>query len=208
MCTSTYHIVIVWYGQGVTWTSAVFESLLSEFNVGYLMLTRAVYEELGKYGDVENQVLCRQRLEELDPSIRYCNYKMGLSNIQGSDLLDLSTQDGPGLDLLQSKLEAVMEEARLRQAVSMTELEWLGHKLLVRNEKTRMCILKGQQLERDLKESQLPAEKKLTTYDKMFVAYQDAKRHIREDLVRLQLWNFYELSFLLREDLLDAFNFQ
>jgi hypothetical protein len=45
----------------------------------------------------------------------------------------------------------------------------------------------GQQLERDLKESQLPAEKKLTTYDKMFVAYQDAKRHIREDLVRLQL---------------------
>jgi signal recognition particle subunit SRP68 len=77
-----------------------------------------------------------------------------------------------------------MEEARLRQAVSMTELEWLGHKLLVRNEKTRMCILKGQQLERDLKESQLPAEKKLTTYDKMFVAYQDAKRHIREDLVR------------------------
>ncbi|CAM6030711.1 unnamed protein product [Sphagnum balticum] len=145
---------------------------------------RAVYEELGKYGDVENQVLCRQRLEELDPSIRYCNYKMGLSNIQGSDLLDLSTQDGPGLDLLQSKLEAVMEEARLRQAVSMTELEWLGHKLLVRNEKTRMCILKGQQLERDLKESQLPAEKKLTTYDKMFVAYQDAKRHIREDLVR------------------------
>ncbi len=85
--------------------SAVFDSLLSEFNVGYLMLTRAVYEELGKYGDVENQVLCRQRLEELDPSIRYCNYKMGLSNIQGSDLLDLSTQDGPGLDLLQSKLE-------------------------------------------------------------------------------------------------------
>lgn len=74
----------------------------------------------------------------------------------------------------------------------------------------RFCLWlgAGQQLERDLKESQLPAEKKLTTYDKMFVAYQDAKRHIREDLVCLQLWNFYELSFLLREDLLDAFNFQ
>lgn len=67
--------------------------------------TRAVYEELGKYGDVENQVLCRQRVEELDPSIRYCNYKMGNVNIQGSDLLDLRNQEGPGLDLLQSKLQ-------------------------------------------------------------------------------------------------------
>lgn len=66
--------------------------------------TRAVYEELGKYGDVENQVLCRQRVEELDPSIRYCNHRMG-DVIQGSDLLDLSKQDGVGLDLLQSKLQ-------------------------------------------------------------------------------------------------------
>jgi len=65
---------------------------------------RAVYEELGKYGDVENQVLCRQRVEELDPSIRYCNHRMG-DVIQGSDLLDLSKQDGLGLDLLQSKLQ-------------------------------------------------------------------------------------------------------
>ncbi len=105
-CTQA-HTTLCLCGMDGAWPgpSAVFDSLLSEFNVGYFMLTRAVYEELGKYGDVENQILCRQRLEELDPSIRYCNYKMGLSNIQGSDLLDLSTQDGPGLDLLQSKLE-------------------------------------------------------------------------------------------------------
>ncbi|KAJ7549597.1 hypothetical protein O6H91_07G059500 [Diphasiastrum complanatum] len=129
---------------------------------------RAVYEELGKYGDVENQVLCRQRVEELDPSIRYCLYKMGRSNMKESELLDLSTQEGPGLDLLQGKLEAVMAEARLQQAVSLTELEWLGHKFPVKNEKTRVCILK---------------DKKFTFYDKIFMAYQDAKRHIRDDLV-------------------------
>lgn len=85
--------------------SAPFDDPKSGNCVLYLMENRAVYEELGKYGDVENQVLCRQRVEELDPSIRYCSYKMGNSNIQGSDLLDLSTQEGPGLDLLQSKLE-------------------------------------------------------------------------------------------------------
>ncbi|GLT83857.1 hypothetical protein SLE2022_021250 [Rubroshorea leprosula] len=29
---------------------------------------KAVYEELGKYGDVENQALCRERVEELEPT--------------------------------------------------------------------------------------------------------------------------------------------
>ncbi|KAJ7549593.1 hypothetical protein O6H91_07G059500 [Diphasiastrum complanatum] len=147
---------------------------------------RAVYEELGKYGDVENQVLCRQRVEELDPSIRYCLYKMGRSNMKESELLDLSTQEGPGLDLLQGKLEAVMAEARLQQAVSLTELEWLGHKFPVKNEKTRVCILKAQEMEKDLlspTSNSLVADKKFTFYDKIFMAYQDAKRHIRDDLV-------------------------
>jgi hypothetical protein len=38
--------------------------------------------------------------------------------------------------------QVVIEEARSKQAVSVTELEWLGRKLPVNNEKTRMCILK------------------------------------------------------------------
>ena len=37
---------------------------------------KAINEELGKYGDVENQVLCHERVEELEPSIRYCLHKL------------------------------------------------------------------------------------------------------------------------------------
>ncbi|XP_075636601.1 uncharacterized protein LOC142608815, partial [Castanea sativa] len=40
---------------------------------------RAVYEELGKYGDLENQVLCRERVEELRPSTRYCLHRFRCS---------------------------------------------------------------------------------------------------------------------------------
>jgi signal recognition particle subunit SRP68 len=29
---------------------------------------RVVYDELGKYGDVENRVLCRQRVDEMEPN--------------------------------------------------------------------------------------------------------------------------------------------
>ena len=67
---------------------------------------RAIYEELGKYGSVENQVLCRQRVDdELEPNIRYCLYKMGRSNMNEAELLSLSAQGTPGIDLFKEKLE-------------------------------------------------------------------------------------------------------
>ncbi|GAU25472.1 hypothetical protein TSUD_71260, partial [Trifolium subterraneum] len=104
---------------------------------------RAVYEELGKYGDLDNQVLCRERVEELEPSIRYCLHKIGQSNLQASELLNIGDMEGPALDLFKAKLEAAMAEARSQQAASMTEFRWLGHRFPISNAKTRVAILKG-----------------------------------------------------------------
>ncbi|KAI7980731.1 Signal recognition particle subunit SRP68 [Camellia lanceoleosa] len=81
---------------------------------------RAVYEELRKYGDLENQVLCRECVEELEPSIRYCLHKLGELNLQTSELMHIGEMEGPALDLFKAKLEAVMAEARSQQATSMT----------------------------------------------------------------------------------------
>jgi signal recognition particle subunit SRP68 len=60
---------------------------------------------LGTVGNVEQQVLCRERVEELEPSIRYCKYKSSGSGVQKEELSELSNQEGPGMDILQSKLE-------------------------------------------------------------------------------------------------------
>ncbi|XP_059277212.1 uncharacterized protein LOC132031319 [Lycium ferocissimum] len=147
---------------------------------------RAVYEELGKYGDLENQVLCRERVEELEPSIRYCLHKIGESNLQTSELVSIGEMEGPALDLFKAKLEAAMAEARSQQAASMTEFHWLGNKFPISNAKTRVSILKAQELEKDIHGSaadSLPAEKKLVLYDKIFAAYHEARSCIRNDLV-------------------------
>ncbi|XP_060192209.1 uncharacterized protein LOC132621801 [Lycium barbarum] len=147
---------------------------------------RAVYEELGKYGDLENQVLCRERVEELEPSIRYCLHKIGESNLQTSELVSIGEMEGPALDLFKTKLEAAMAEARSQQAASMTEFHWLGNKFPISNAKTRVSILKAQELEKDIHGSaadSLPAEKKLVLYDKIFAAYHEARSCIRNDLV-------------------------
>ncbi|KAK4345146.1 hypothetical protein RND71_035322 [Anisodus tanguticus] len=147
---------------------------------------RAVYEELGKYGDTENQVLCRERVEELEPSIRYCLHKIGESNLQTSELVSVGEMEGPALDLFKAKLEAAMAEARSQQATSMTEFHWLGNRFPISNAKTRVSILKAQELEKDIHGSatdSLPAEKKLVLYDKIFAAYHEARSCIRNDLV-------------------------
>lgn len=73
------------------------------------LLNRAVYEELGKYGDLDNQILCRERVEELEPSIRYCLHKIGQSNLQASELLHIGDMEGPALDLFKAKLEVSMD---------------------------------------------------------------------------------------------------
>lgn len=147
---------------------------------------RAVYEELGKYGDLENQVLCRERVEELEPSIRYCLHKIGKSNLQTSEFLHIGEMEGPALDLFKAKLEAVMAEARTQQAASLTEFHWLGHKFPISNAKTRVAILKAQDLEKDLHgpaAESLSSEKRLTVFDKIFAAYNEARSCIRNDLV-------------------------
>ncbi|KAK4846512.1 hypothetical protein QYF36_018355 [Acer negundo] len=147
---------------------------------------RAVYEELGKYGDLENQVLCRERVEELEPSIRYCLHKIGTSNVQTSELLQIGEMEGPALDLFKAKLEAVMAEERSQQAASMTEFHWLGNRFPISNAKTRVAILKAQDLEKDLSgpaSDSVPAEKKLVIFDKIFTAYHEARSCIRSDLV-------------------------
>ncbi|KAI6690940.1 hypothetical protein NL676_027768 [Syzygium grande] len=147
---------------------------------------RAVYEELGKYGDLENQVLCRERVEELEPSIRYCLHKIGESNLQTSEFLHIGEMEGPALDLFKAKLEAVMAEARTQQAASLTEFHWLGHRFPISNAKTRVAILKAQDLEKDLQgpaAESLSSEKRLTVFDKLFAAYNEARSCIRNDLV-------------------------
>ncbi|ONK76150.1 uncharacterized protein A4U43_C03F24470 [Asparagus officinalis] len=147
---------------------------------------RDVYEELGKYGNVENQVLCHARVEELEPSIRYCLHKVGESSLQTSELLDMGEMEGPALDLFKAKLEVVMAEARSQQAASITEFSWLGHRFPISNAKTRVSILKAQELEKDLQlfitENQFLLRRKLAIFEKIFSAYQDARSCIRNDL--------------------------
>ncbi|KAK7316861.1 hypothetical protein RJT34_00621 [Clitoria ternatea] len=161
---------VVFFSEMTQFAPCIMYLLVSRQELGRgfntLQKCQAVYEELGKYGDLDNQVLCRERVEELEPSIRYCLHKIGQSNIQASELLHIGDMEGPALDLFKAKLEAVMAEARSQQAASMTEFHWLGHRFPISNAKTRVAILKAQELEKDIHDTLAdtsPADKRLVT---------------------------------------------
>lgn len=64
---------------------------------------RTILEQLAKVGDTEFQERCRQRLDEIEPSVRYCNYN--LKGTKGLDEIHKFEEDKNISDLLKSKLE-------------------------------------------------------------------------------------------------------
>jgi hypothetical protein len=63
-----------------------------------MFLYRAIYEEPRKYGSIENELLCYQCIEEVEPMIDLCSHKLGGSYLQAHELLDtandLLNEDG------------------------------------------------------------------------------------------------------------------
>jgi len=148
------------------------------------MRTRTVYEQLSQLGDMEQQALCRERVEELEPTLRYCQYNLNQAGgTKVADLMDMSS-NVPGQDLLNAKIQAVMAEERARAAEAMSEIQWQGQVLPVRNNNSRLCILNAQDIAAQIAQV-TDYQQKDKLYDKVFMAYNDAKRHIRDDLSHL-----------------------
>jgi hypothetical protein len=62
---------------------------------------RKLFQELAKVGVAEQQTLCLQMVDEIEPSMRYCNYQIsrkGGAPLDPAQLLELA---GGGGDLLQ-----------------------------------------------------------------------------------------------------------
>ena len=66
---------------------------------------RTIYDNLSKVGDTESQETFKVRVQEIEPTIRFCNYNLS----QGEDisgLRDSASQGGTSSDvLLQAKLD-------------------------------------------------------------------------------------------------------
>ena len=119
----------------------------------YLRKAQAIYTKLGQaISDQDVVLLYRQRVDEMQPTLRYCAFSLGEEH---SGKIELLTGESDGPDLV-SKLDQLILQTQEKQAVTLQEVTWLGTKISVQDEKIRTFLLlvqdkkglQGNQLER------------------------------------------------------------
>eukprot|EP00501_MAST-03F_sp_TOSAG23-6_P002215 GSMAST32.ASY1.ANO1.2315.1 assembled CDS len=157
-----------------------------------------LYEQLGKFGLVDDQDLYQSRVQELTPSIKYCQYILARISGESSKkteeaLLEMKHAArgcfGAEHEMLAAKLEMVMAEARKKQAASggMSQVMWRGQKVRIRQSTVQESLLGALEKRNDLterfsdKKNAFPLEEKLSVYVSIFSCYDDALKAISKD---------------------------
>lgn len=163
----------------------------------HLRRTRTICKELCRISTSDMVHLYTQVVEEVEPSIRFCAYNLKrLGQSSGSaddgmdddggveDLLEDDGKEGVQSDILRSKLEAVMAEARAKQAESFDALDVLGERVPIKSDKVRVAIVASRSKLGEIEaEAKKPApEGLLEKYDELFVTFNDALEGVRSDL--------------------------
>lgn len=76
-----------------------------------ILYIRTIYEKLSKAGSSHQETLCQSAIDDIDPNIRYCAFKLKLGTDNSTGVEDLvkitvGKSKGVGLDLLEAEVEA------------------------------------------------------------------------------------------------------
>ena len=132
-----------------------------------------VLEELARLGSFDQQSVCRHFLDQIEPTIRYCAYH--LSRQEGAAAPDVNlllgrTTSGP----LSTKLADLTAEAKADTIQGVTELEWAGGKLPVRNDKVRSALQTAMDISREWENAkETSVEERVAFYDRLSNAYNE-----------------------------------
>mmetsp|Transcript_94880 Transcript_94880/g.152983 ORF Transcript_94880/g.152983 Transcript_94880/m.152983 type:complete len:613 (-) Transcript_94880:378-2216(-) len=158
-----------------------------DFALQKLSRCRTVYDEMQNHAPSgPDKDMYQKRVDELDPLIRYCRYNVsregGGRDLEADSLVLMEIgRSAAGGDMLRGKVEKSLADTRLKQAASGHEIEWLGEKIKIENPSIHQHILAAEGLQYEL-DQMLTMEDKIAAYDKIFMALDNAKSCIRDDI--------------------------
>lgn len=138
------------------WLSAsvLFERNAHDKALALFLHAKEVYDKLGSIGGSSMQILCEERVANLQDSIRFSKYmlrhKAGASQEDDADDASLGELSAGGNELLAAKLETLRQEKLLQQAQSLDTVEWQGKTVPVSSEKLRMSFVEARNLKLQL----------------------------------------------------------
>lgn len=140
---------------------------------------KTIYEKLASAFTEELAVLYRQRVDEISPNIRYCAYNIGDQNAI-NDLMQMRLTGGGG-GMMAEKLEALITQARTKQAATMSEVEWRGRSIPVKIDKARIFLLGLADNEAAIAQA-VNEETKEHLYETLLAECRDTIQAVREEL--------------------------
>eukprot|EP00744_Colponema_vietnamica_P005321 GILI01007802.1.p1 GENE.GILI01007802.1~~GILI01007802.1.p1 ORF type:complete len:613 (+),score=188.26 GILI01007802.1:74-1840(+) len=147
------------------------------------VLARTIYSQLGEVADPLKAEVYLSRVEQIDPSIQYCEFNLKNGSVASGDLMSLkSYAHGPEFDLLNAKLESMLAEARKKQVQQLSSIEFRGRSYQVRTEAIKVALLQAQDLSRKLPQLQ----DKLPAYSDLFSCLDDALKHLKAEIAQVK----------------------
>eukprot|EP01095_Lingulamoeba_sp_RSL-Kostka_P008041 TRINITY_DN2635_c2_g1_i1.p2 TRINITY_DN2635_c2_g1~~TRINITY_DN2635_c2_g1_i1.p2 ORF type:complete len:591 (-),score=191.67 TRINITY_DN2635_c2_g1_i1:2098-3870(-) len=147
-----------------------------------LIKSRIIYEKLSK-SNYEDSHLYSERIEELNPNIKLCEYNISGKHANVSDILEFQLSNNPAFDLLKSKLEDVVKQSRQVKAERMTQINWKHENVPIKSEKTRMSMIAAQEIVHEIERDNSHYSKELSNlYTNLFMKYSDTLELIRNDI--------------------------
>ncbi|XP_077936496.1 signal recognition particle subunit SRP68 isoform X2 [Gasterosteus aculeatus] len=140
---------------------------------------KTIYEKLASAFTEELALLYRQRVDEISPNIRYCAYNIGDQNAI-NDLMQMRLTGGGG-GMMAEKLEALITQARTKQAATMSEVEWRGRTVPVKIDKARIFLLGLADNEAAIAQT-ANEETKEHLYETLLAECRDTIQAVREEL--------------------------
>lgn len=104
-----------------------------------LKKAQVVYESLMQALPEEEQLVYKAKVEELNPSLRYCAYNGGNASVD--ELLELRSQG------ILDNLGSLVAQTKSEQTDALQTTEWRGRKVTVRPQKVRLFLLSIQDLD-------------------------------------------------------------
>ncbi|KAF9997663.1 signal recognition particle subunit srp68 [Entomortierella chlamydospora] len=148
---------------------------------------RAIYDKLTLAGTPHQEALCHAAMDEIDPNIRFCGYRLRLAKdgvVNVEELVKMSAANkGSGSDVLMREIENLIAKTRQAKAQDLESISWRSKTLPLRNAKLATAILAAQETAAELEAlEKATTEVKLEQFDKVLQAYAEADKYVKKAL--------------------------
>ncbi|CAF0795053.1 unnamed protein product [Brachionus calyciflorus] len=151
-------------------------------SLAQFILAKSIYEKLSLAlkGD-DSQVYYVQKCEEIEPNLRYCNYKLGDKNAQ-KDLIDLKLKSTFGTELAEN-IDSLISQTKEKQVITFSEVVWRNKiPLQIKNEKIRLFLSNVQEYEKRLSGPSETFDAKMEIYESILKESVDTIQIVRDEL--------------------------